>query len=109
MSSRINLNDSVADRFEFTVGGLDYDLVYPSLEELEPAQELINKHRVLEKQDTPESVQELTEIESQMNDAIYALIKPVGHDTPIKDTLRKQPYPVVQAFNKTITEQLSAE
>ena len=54
-------------------------------------------------------MQKVADIDSKLTDALYALIIPVGHDTPIKDTLQTQPFPVVRAFNKMITEQLSAE
>ena len=36
MSARQNLNDNVNATFPFTVGGVDFDLKYPTLEELEP-------------------------------------------------------------------------
>lgn len=109
MSSRVNLNENVNDKFEFTIGGKDYDFKYPTLDEMQPFTDLYRERDIASKEDTPASVQKVADIDSKLTDALYALIIPVGHDTPIKDTLQTQPFPVVRAFNKMITEQLSAE
>lgn len=109
MSSRVNLNENSAETFGFTIGGLDYDLKYPTLEEIEPITELSKKREVLSKTDTPEAVEEMADIDNKLTEEFYKLIIPVGHETPIADTLRKQPFPVVKAFNKMVLEQLSAE
>lgn len=106
MSSRVNLNDNTSDRFEFSIGGLDYDLKYPTLEQLEPMTDLFNQREVVEDSGDTEKLKELDE---QISDKMYSMIIPVGHTTPIRETLNKQPYPVVKAFNKMLTEQLSAE
>lgn len=106
MSSRVNLNDNTSDRFEFSIGGLDYDLKYPTLEQLEPMTDLFNQREVVEDSGDTEKLRELDE---QISDKMYSMIIPVGHTTPIRETLNKQPYPVVKAFNKMLTEQLSAE
>lgn len=109
MSSRINLNDNTKDRFEFTIGGLDYDFKYPTLDEIEPITNLYQERDIESKKDTPESVARIAEIDEQLTEALYNLVIPVGHTTPIRETLKKQPFPVVRAFNKMMTEQLSAE
>lgn len=109
MSSRINLNDNTNDKFEFTIGGLDYDFRYPTLEEIDPITDLFNERSVEEKKDTPESAEKIAEIDKKLQGILYSFVVPVGHTTPIEDTLKKQPYPVVAAFNKMMTEQLSAE
>ena len=109
MSSRINLNDNASDKFEFTIGGLDYDFKYPTLEEIEPITDLYKERDIESKKDTPESVEKIAQIDEKLTEALYSLVIPVGHDTPIRDTLKKQPYPVVKAFNKMMTEQLAAE
>lgn len=109
MSSRVNLNENTAETFCFTIGGLDYDLKYPTLEEIEPITELSKKREVLSKTDTPEAVEEMADIDNKLTEEFYKLIIPVGHETPIADTLRKQPFPVVKAFNRMVLEQLSAE
>ena len=109
MSSRINLNDNVADKFEFTIGGKDYDFLYPTLEQIEPITDLYSEREKLEKQDTAKSVEEITKIDEKLTETLYSMVVPVGHNTPIKEVLKTQPYPVVKAFNKMMTEQLSAE
>lgn len=109
MSSRINLNDNTSDRFEFSIGGLDYDFKYPTLEEIDPITDLYNQREVETKKDTPESVETIKQIDDKLTEKLYALVVPVGHAVPIQETLKKQPYPVVRAFNKMMTEQLSAE
>lgn len=103
MSSRVNLNDNVSDVFQFTIGGLDYDLKYPTLEELEPIQAL-NKERAELGEDGDTSA-----VDKKLEEAFYSLIIPVGHNTPIQDILKKQPFPVVKNFNDMIAKQLSAE
>lgn len=109
MSSRVNLNDNTNDRFEFSIGGLDYDFKYPTLEEIDPITDLYKQREIEEKKKTPESVDEIAKIDEKLTDTLYGFVVPVGHSTPIRDTLKKQPYPVVKAFNKMMTEQLSAE
>lgn len=109
MSSRVNLNDNISDKYEFSIGGLDYDFKYPTLGEIEPVTKLYGERDVEAKKDTPESVARVAEIDEELTDALYALVIPVGHDTPIKETLKTQPFPVVRAFNKMLMEQLSAE
>lgn len=109
MSSRINLNDNTSDKFEFTIGGLDYDFKYPTLDEIDPITNLYKERDIENKKDTPESVQRVAEIDEQLTEALYGLVIPVGHTTPIRETLKKQPFPVVRAFNKMMTDQLSAE
>ena len=109
MSSRKDLNTSTSDRFEFTVGGLDYDLIIPTMEEIEPISELNTERQIEETKNTPESVERIAKIDKQLEKTLYSFIHPAGHETPIVETLKKQSLRVVRAFNKTINEQLSAE
>lgn len=110
MSKRLNLNDNVEERFEFSIGGLDYDFYYPTMEEIEPITELSTKRSVEEAKGTPESAEEIAKIDKEMTNLMYSFIKPTnGNTTPIEDTLKKQRFPVVRAFNKMIMEQISAE
>ena len=109
MSSRQNLNDNTSDRYKFTVGGLDYDFVYPTLEEIQPVSNLYREREEAEKDDTPEGVKKLEELDTKLTDTIYSMVVPVGHTTPIKDTLEKQPFPVVKAFNKMMAKLLSSD
>ena len=109
MSSRRNLNDNTSDRYEFSVGGLDYDFMYPTLEDIEPITNLYTERDVESKKDTPESVERIAQIDEELTEKMYGMVVPVGHSTPIRDTLKKQPYPVVKEFNKMMTDLLSAE
>lgn len=106
MSSRLNLNDNIDTTFPFSIGGLDYDLKYPTLDELQPFTDLTAKRELALKKENNE---EVAQIDNEMSEVFYSLITPVGHSTPIKDTLSKQPIPVVKRFNKMISEQLAAE
>ena len=63
----------------------------------------------LEKEDTAKSAEKLAEIDKKLTDTIYSFVVPVNHSTPIEETLKKQSYKVVKAFNKMMTDQLSAE
>ena len=109
MSSRVNVNDTVEEAFGFTIGGLDYDFKYPTLRAMEPIQELSRERDKVSKEDTPESVDKLAQLDNKLTEKFYEFVIPVGHNTPIKETLDNQPLPVVKAFNKLIIEQLSAE
>lgn len=109
MSSRVNLNDNVNDRYEFSIGGLDYDFVYPTLSAIEPITELYNQREIAEAENTPESKTKIQEIDKKLTDTLYSFIVPVGHTTPIKETLEKQSYKVVKEFNQMMAQQLSAE
>lgn len=109
MSSRVNLNDNTSDKFEFTIGGLDYDFRYPTLEQIDPITDLYTEREKAEKDDSPAGVEKIAEIDKKLTDTLYEMVVPVGHTTPIQETLKKQPYPVVKAFNKMMTDQLSAE
>lgn len=109
MSSRVNLNDNTSEKYEFTIGGLDYDFKYPTLEQIEPITDLYNKREQETKKETPESVKEIAKIDEKLTELLYSFVVPIGHETPIEKTLKTQPYPVVKAFNKMMMDLLSAE
>lgn len=102
MSSRVNLNDNISDKYEFTVGGLDFDLKYPTMTDIEPISKLMEERENA-------SPERKKEIDEQTVELMYQMITPVGHTTPIKEVLQTQPFPVVKAFNKMITREFSAE
>ena len=106
MSSRVNLNDNVEDSFPFTIGGVDFDLKYPTLEELEPIQ-TINQER--EKALTDKDMAKVAELDKQLEETFYGFIKPVDGTSNIRDILKKQSFQVVKAFNKMVTTQLSVD
>lgn len=103
MSSRINLNDDVADRIGFTIQGLDYDFVYPTAKEWN---EFIVLSAKLQEEKDKKKIKSLGE---KVEKALNAMIVPVGHDTLIDDTLEKAPLPVVQAFQKQMKKWLNPE
>lgn len=109
MSSRVNLNDNVEEVFGFTVGGLDYDFKYPTLAMMEPIQELSKEREKAELDKSPEGVDKLSKIDDELTEKFYEFVVPVGHNTPIEETLKNQSLPVVKAFHKMITGQLAAE
>lgn len=108
MSSRTNLNESVESVFPFTIGGLDYDLKYPTLEEIEPVTEITRKRDAEAKKENPDT-EKIAKLDKELENIFNGFIIPVGHDTPINDTLKTQPFTVVKAFNKMVAEQFSAE
>lgn len=97
MSSRINLNDNVNECVEFTVGGLDYNLNYPTLDGLKPIQDLMAERETA----TPERQKE---IDQEAELLMYGMIVPVGHTTPIKEVIDKQTLPVRKNFSKMLTD-----
>lgn len=107
MSSRVNLNDNISDRYEFSIGGLDYDFKYPTLSDVEPITELYNQREKVESSDAADKEQKLAEIDNLLTDKLYGFIIPIGHSIPIKETLSKQSIRVVKEFNKMLTDQLS--
>ena len=106
MSTRTNLNDNVNDCFPFTIGGVDFDLKYPTLEELEPIQN-INTQR--EKAIAEKELVKVAELDDQLENIFYGFIKPVDGTSSIKDVLKKQPFPVVKKFNEMVKTQLSVD
>lgn len=109
MSSRVNLNDDTSEKYEFTIGGLDYDFKYPTLEQIEPITDLYNKREQESKKETPESVKTIAKIDEELTTHLYSFVIPVGHNTPIEKTLKTQPYTVVKKFNKMVMDLLSSE
>lgn len=109
MSSRLNLNDDISDVFQFTINGLDYDLRYPTLRELEPIQKLNNERQALVGKDDDASKKKLDAVDEKLTEAFYDFVEPVGHETPIRKTLENSNVRVVKAFNDMVQTQLSGE
>jgi len=106
MSTRINLNDNVEASYPFTIGGVDFDLKYPTLEELEPIQ-AINAER--EKALAEKDAEKVAELDDKLENTFYGFIQPVDGVSDIRDILKKQSFQVVKAFNKMVTTQLSVD
>jgi len=106
MSARQNLNDNVNATFPFTVGGVDFDLKYPTLEELEPINK-INTERQAAVEDG--NTTRIAELDKELEEVFYGFIVPVDGTSDIQAVLKKQPFPVVKAFSKMIKEQLAVD
>ena len=103
MSSRINFNDDVVDRIGLTIQGLDYDFVYPTAKEWN---EIVILTAELQEEKDEKKIKSLSK---KIEKAFNAMIVPVGHNTPINDTLEKAPLPVSQALQKQIKKWLNPE
>lgn len=106
MNPRTNLNDNVNTSYGFSVGGFDFDLKYPTLEELEPINK-ISQDR--EKAVRAENTELVAELDKQLEETFYGFITCTDGVTKIQDVLKKQPFPVVKAFNKMVQTQLSVD
>lgn len=109
MANRLNLNDDISDVFQFTINGLDYDLRYPTLKELEPIQKLNNERNLLQGDESEAGKKKLDAIDKKLTEAFYGFVEPVGHTTPIEKTLENSNVLVVKAFNDMVQTQLSGE
>lgn len=106
MSARQNLNDNVNPTFPFTVGGVDFDLKYPTLEELEP----INQINVERNQAQANgNLAKVAELDKKLEEVFYGFIVPVDGTSDIQEVLKKQPFPVIKAFSKMVKEQLAVD
>ena len=83
--SSYNLNDNVSDSFEFEVGGHKYEMVYPTLEDAQKVQKLV--------EDADGDAQKSLE-------PIYKFIKPKGESPNISSVMKKQNVRVLQNFKK---------
>lgn len=102
MSSRINFNDTVSDRFEFQVGGKDFDLIFPTLTELQDVQnELISTNEEAKKKKlSTQEAQIATSL--TMVGKIYEFVKPVGHEEKLEDVLATTPSSVAKVLNEKL-------
>lgn len=102
-SQRFNFNDTVSDAFEFEISGLAYDMRYPTQDEIRPFVKLVTKFEAMK--DTA-SQEEVEKVNTKMEDFIHGLITPVGHDTPIKETLKKVNVVVLRRLNERLIQEL---
>ena len=86
-SERFNFNDDVSDAFQFEINGLAYDMRYPTQDEIRPFVKLATEYKAVE-------------------DFIHSLITPVGHETPIKETLKKVNIVVLRRLNERLIKEL---
>lgn len=94
MSYNHDLNEGVADDFEFQLMGFTYKCRYPTTEEIKKSQADI----------------EDTEKDSKLTSWLYSLISKVSTDAPdIEDALGKSNLKVLKNFNIMITSEFGTE
>ena len=102
-SQRFNFNDDVSDAFEFEIAGLAYDMRYPTQDEIRPFVKLAREYKVAEDQGDVEKAEKAN---VKMEAFIQSLITPVGHDTPIKETLKKVNIVILRHLNERLIKEL---
>lgn len=96
--SNTDFNDSASEYFLFRIGGYDYKMKYPTMQELSAIRD-----RILKAQESND--------DKAMNDAISkevnSLVTPVKEETPkIEDVIEKQPVNVIRSFNDRMQKEL---
>lgn len=102
-SERFNFNDDVSDAFQFEINGLAYDMRYPTQDEIRPFVKLAKEYKVAEDQGDVEKAEKINE---KMEAFIHSFIIPVGHETPIKETLKKVNIVVLRRLNERLIKEL---
>lgn len=96
MSNTYSLNDNVNDSFTFEVGGHQYKMTYPTLEQVEELQELVTDK--VTKETDGETSHETTPM-----DWMYKFISPVDESAPsIQETMKKQNIRVIANFSNMV-------
>jgi hypothetical protein len=102
-SERFNFNDDVSDAFQFEIAGLAYDMRYPTQDEIRPFVKLVTQFEAIKNTASEEQIEK---VNTKMEDFIYSLITPVGHETPIKETLKKVNIVVLRRLNERLIKEL---
>lgn len=102
-SERFNFNDDVSDAFQFEIAGLAYDMRYPTQDEIRPFVKLITQFEAIKNTASEEQIEK---VNTKMEDFIHSLITPVGHETPIKETLKKVNIVVLRRLNERLIKEL---
>ena len=102
-SQRFNFNDDISDVFEFEVSGLAYDMRYPTQDEMRPFAKLTTEFEAIKDTASPEQIEK---VNTKMEDFIHGLITPVGHETPIKETLKKVNIVILRRLNERLIKEL---
>lgn len=97
--------DNVSDKFEFQVGGKDFDLKYPSLSEMEPMQKKLDE---VAKSKDSEEVKNL-KINNIIIEGIREFITPVGHEESLEDVLQTVPITVARKLNRKLVSEIFGE
>lgn len=102
-SERFNFNDDVSDAFQFEIAGLAYDMRYPTQDEIRPFVKLVTQFEAIKNTASDEQIEK---VNTKMEDFIHGLITPVGHETPIKETLKKVNIVVLRRLNERLIKEL---
>lgn len=102
-SQRFNFNDTVSDAFEFEISGLAYDMRYPTQDEMRPFAKLMREYKTAQDQDDLEKAKKVND---KMEAFVHSLITPVGHETPIKETLKKVNVVILRHLNERLVKEL---
>lgn len=95
--STYNLNDNVAESFEFILGGFTYKMKYPTVEETEAVQAVLQE---------AEKSKDTSKVLEQM----YQFISSDNKEAPaIGDILKKQSIKVIQNFNEMIKTEFGGQ
>lgn len=90
MSNNYNFDEIVADSPTIKMGGYEYRLVYPTVEDIERIQAM--------------------KTDEERNDSIYQFVEKSRDDIPpFRETLRKQNIKVLLAFTEMIKKEFGVE
>lgn len=104
--SNYNLSDNVNDTFNFEIRNLKFTMRYPLTDEIESVQEITSQVREAEEANRNDEVKELTQ---KLESILYGFITPQGHETDIKEALKKENIRVMRNFNTMIKTELSIQ
>lgn len=95
MSNIHSLNDNVSDSFTFEVGGHQYKMIYPTLEQVEELQKLVTENESKKEGDATDDTTPM--------DWMYKFISPIDETAPpIKETMKKQNIRVMANFSNMV-------
>ena len=95
--STYNLNDNVQESFEFILGGFTYKMKFPTVEETEAVQAVLQE---------AEKSKDTSKVLEQM----YQFISSDNKEAPaIGDILKKQSIKVIQNFNEMIKTEFGGQ
>lgn len=102
--SKYIITDGVEDSFDIEIRELKYVVRYPLVDEIEQIQDINTK---LEEAQANKDTAAAKSIGKELEDFMYGLISPVGHETPIKEALGRENTKVLKNFNTTIRNELA--
>lgn len=102
MSSRMNFDDSVSDKFEFQIGGKDFDFIYPTLDQMKPFEKKVEK---INKSKDSKEIKELN-LNNIILETAREFVVPVGHEEKLEDILNTVPLNVSRKLNQKLVELL---